>query len=66
MNHFRYEEIKMGAFWHLFVPVEVSITMDKREFESIAENQIPLPEPFAKDFFESNSGKATRSRKSIC
>ncbi len=42
----------MGAFWHLFSPVTVNITMNKREFEAIAENQIALPEPFAKDFFE--------------
>ncbi|MDM8552753.1 hypothetical protein QUF72_21920 [Desulfobacterales bacterium HSG2] len=44
----------MGAFWHLFAPVTVTITMDKPKFEAVAENETALPEPFARDFFEVN------------
>ncbi len=44
----------MGAFWHLFLPVTVHITMNKNEFEAVSENRIALAEPFAKDFFEVN------------
>jgi len=53
----------MGAFWHLFSPVTVSITMNKSEFEAIAENQIALPEPFAKDFFEVNRNEWSDENK---
>ncbi|MGE5343530.1 MAG: hypothetical protein ACM3SY_18835 [Candidatus Omnitrophota bacterium] len=42
----------MGAFWHLFVPLAVSITIEKEEFEAIPENESLLPQPFANDFFE--------------
>ncbi len=42
----------MGAFWHLYVPVKVNVTMDKNEIEAIGKSQTVLPEPFAKDFFE--------------
>lgn len=42
----------MGAFWHLFAPVKISVTMNKKEFETIPGNETALPEPFAKDFFE--------------
>ncbi|MDM8561253.1 hypothetical protein [Candidatus Parabeggiatoa sp. HSG14] len=44
----------MAAFWHLFVPVTISTTMNKDEFEGIAENSNVLPEPFAQDFVEVN------------
>ena len=42
----------MGAFWHLFVPAVVSITMNKEEFEAMPGNESLLPQPFANDFFE--------------
>jgi len=36
----------LGAFWHLYVPVKINVTMDKKEFETIEKNQMVLPEPF--------------------
>lgn len=53
----------MGAFWHLFVPVEISITMNKNEFQTIQENETPLPLPFAQDFFEVNREEWTDENK---
>ncbi len=45
----------MGAFWHLYAPVAVNVTMNKDEFDAaIAGNKTALPEPFAKDFFETS------------
>jgi len=37
--------------------------MNKHEFEAIAENQIALPEPFAKDFFEVNRNEWSDENK---
>ena len=53
----------MGAFWHLFVPVAIGITMDKEESETIAENDTALPKPFAKDFFEVERREWSREHK---
>ncbi len=49
----------MGAFWHLYVPVKVNVTMDKNEIEAIGKSQTVLPEPFAKDFFETSRNERT-------
>ncbi len=53
----------MGAFWHLFVPVSISITMNKKEFEAIPGNETALPQPFANDFFEVNREEWTDENK---
>lgn len=44
----------MSAYWHLFAPVKISITMNKNEFDDLAQDQVALPRQFAKDFFEIN------------
>jgi hypothetical protein len=44
----------MGAFWNLFLTAAVNITLNKKEFEAIPENESLLPQPFANDFFEVN------------
>jgi len=53
----------MGAFWHLYVPVKVNVTMDKSEIEAIGTNHTVLPEPFAKDFFEISRQEWTDEQK---
>ena len=53
----------MGAFWHLFVPVKISITMNKKEFQAIPENESALPLPFAREFFEVNREEWTDDNK---
>jgi hypothetical protein len=53
----------MGAFWHLFLPVEIGITMNKKEFQAIPQNETALPLPFAQDFFEVNREEWTDDNK---
>ncbi len=55
----------MGAFWHLFVPVKVNVTMDKNEVDAIGQNRIALSEPFAKDFFEISRNEWSDENKFI-
>jgi hypothetical protein len=55
----------MGAFWHLFVPVTIRITMNKKEFAAIPGNETALPQPFANHFFEVSREEWTDENKYI-
>ena len=51
----------MGAFWNLFAPVTIQVTMPQKEFAGLSKHQSVLPQPFCKDFLEIHRQKQSES-----
>ena len=50
----------MAAYWHLHIPTEVTVTINKTDYDNLmSQNKSVLPKPFDEDFIKTKSKEYT-------